>query len=457
MLYMALATVIVQQRTPGKSDVEFGKPGGYVAQNLQAEELEVEDEVEIEEEKIDPELDPIEQPKIKEDIDYPTDSEVPFVKTEVEERERPRQRHRKPNPHYEPRYNRDLALEQGGGSDKTEYAVIQALRWLAAHQNDDGSWGDPPVQPTLTGLALMCFLGHGEDHLSIDFGANVRNAITWFVEQQDDEGFLSKGMSWEYQNGVATYAMAEAYGMTGLDDLKPVVGKAIRRICEGQTPEGGWYYGYTKVRQDGTRWAGGDTSVCGWQIQALTAAWRSDIRFSDHILAEARRRAVDDIKSRFSRENGCGYQGTGPSRSAQQNYCTTAIGTLCLQFLGQWRSAEVRMGLDLMAKYECSWTKTTGGAGGPLYGWYYATQAIFQGQHSESGKRNWKRWNDKFSNMLVKRQEADGHWEYPEAGGKLNIRNRFGSPLNIKIYSTAMCCLMLEVYYRYLPTYRTPR
>ena len=28
---------------------------------------------------------------------------------------------------------------------------------------------------------------------------------------------------------------------------------------------------------------------------------------------------------------------------------------------------------------------------------------------------------------------------------------------NANIYATTMCCLMLEVYYRYLPTYRLER
>ncbi|MBN1918592.1 MAG: hypothetical protein JW889_11850 [Verrucomicrobia bacterium] len=458
MLYMALATYVVAQRTPGTSDVEFGKPGGYVPQNLEVEDLQLE-EIEVEDELIEPEIEEIVPPEVR-DIDYLTDNDMIFTKKETEEETRLKPKRQKRNPQYQQRYNREYALEEGGGSDKTEWAVLQALRWLKAHQNGDGSWGDPPIQPSLTGLALLCFLGHGEDHLSIEFGEAVRKAITWFVEQQDDEGYFTRQPSrewWVYQHGIASYAMAEAYGLTELEDLRPVASKAIRRICEGQTPQGGWYYGYDKVKQDGTPWPGGDTSVCGWHVQALTAAKHAGIEFSDNMVAAARRRAIDDLKSRFSRDSGFGYQETGPSRDLESNYCTTAIGTLCLQFLGQWRCAEVSGGLDIMSKYSCSWTKTSGGSGGPLYGWYYATQAMFQGQHSTQGKRVWKRWNDLLSPMLTSNQDPDGHWKYPEGGNAALVRNAINgtSSDNLDVYTTAMCCLMLEVYYRYSLTYRT--
>ena len=42
---------------------------------------------------------------------------------------------------------------------------------------------------------------------------------------------------------------------------------------------------------------------------------------------------------------------------------------------------------------------------------------------------------------MVKNQEADGHWE----SGTTHHANN--------VYDTTLCCLCLEVYYRYLPTY----
>ena len=452
LLFFTLLTVVIAQKTPGPSPIEFGKPGGYVAPVKQAEELEeLEEEPELEEQEVEPELEEIVPPE-RVEYDYTTENVVVFNKTRIEEK-RPRPKRRRRNVEFEQRYNREWALKQGGGSDQTEWAVLQALRWLKRHQNEDGSWGQPPYQAAMTGLALLCFLGHGEDHLSVEFGATVRAAMTYLVGRQDEDGYFTQENRWSYQHGMATYAMAEAYGMTGLEDLRPVVAKAVRCICEGQTPEGGWYYMYGKVNNDGSPRRGGDTSVVGWQLQALTAAWYAKIRFSNNMVAEARRRAIQDLKSRFSPDHGFGYQGMTPSRNAAKNYGTTAIGTLCLQFLGQHSSSEVKEGLKLMRGYSCDWEKTHTGDSGPFYAWYYVTQAMYHATTNPKNNVYWKYWNPKFSKMLVNRQKGDGHWEFPESeSGKGESRHFRGK--NQHVYPTAMSCLMLEVYYRYLPTYR---
>jgi hypothetical protein len=46
-----------------------------------------------------------------------------------------------------------------------------------------------------------------------------------------------------------------------------------------------------------------------------------------------------------------------------------------------------------------------------------------------------------FARELITNQFRDGHWE-----------NGDHSPG--PVYTTAFCCLMLEVYYRYLPTFK---
>jgi len=345
------------------------------------------------------------------------------------------------------RYDRITALKLGGGTPETERAVLQALRWLKDHQNEDGSWGEKPYGAAMTGLALLCFLGHGEDHWSEEFGATVRKAIVWFVGQQDEKGYFSQGHRWTYQHGIATLAMAEAYGLTRVETLRPVVEKAVQLICEGQTEQGGWYYGYAKVKSDGTHWPGGDTCVSGWQIQALSAAWCSGIQLKDNMLRDARDLAAKDIKSRFDSKVGCGYWGTKPSRNEAANYCTTGIGTLCLQFLGEDGCREAKWGLDIMKAYDCDWAETKGGAVGmPLYGWYYITQAMYYSAPDPRENLYWLYWNPLCSTMLVNRQEADGHWGSPKQAG---VGKGYIKGKNVPVYSTAMCCLILETYYRY--------
>ena len=112
----------------------------------------------------------------------------------------------------------------------------------------------------------------------------------------------------------------------------------------------------------------------------------------------------------------------------------TGVGTLCLQMLGKSASPQTRSGLRTLQKAEFEWPET-GKAN--VYGGYYVTQAKFQG----GDKADWSNWNRKMQQTLVARQHADGHWEQGDYDN--------GS----QVYTTTLCTLMLEVYYRYLPTY----
>jgi hypothetical protein len=323
----------------------------------------------------------------------------------------------------------------------------------------------------------LCFLGHGEDHLSEEFGATVRAALKWLMDNQDSEGLLARGRGKgvAYQHGIATYALAEAYGMTELEAIRPVLTKALEVILHGQTDQGGWYYGYTKGGIQVTEyetgrvyykgdWPGGDTSVSGWQIQALTAAWYAGVRFPNNALENARLKAANDIKSRVNVAGGwSGYQDTAPAVPGETDadkrktaYALTAIATLCLQFLGDGNGQAARSMLGTMKSYAFDWEKSEGGwQSAPLYAWYYVTQAKYHGAAPRPvANPDWQRWNTQMTAALLRQQHEDGSWGFPTKSreGKEHVEGVKNKP----VYATALCCLMLEVYYRYLPTYRTP-
>jgi hypothetical protein len=85
-----------------------------------------------------------------------------------------------------------------------------------------------------------------------------------------------------------------------------------------------------------------------------------------------------------------------------------------------------------------------------LYAWYYDTQACFQAQGVP-----WDWWNKRFQDQLTTNQSADGSWP-PTGGndtggqGKESFSKMQGG--DGPLYRTVFCCLMLEVFYRYLPT-----
>ena len=65
------------------------------------------------------------------------------------------------------------------------------------------------------------------------------------------------------------------------------------------------------------------------------------------------------------------------------------------------------------------------------------------------GGGSWSRWNKMFRDQIVRNQSADGSWP-PEGGGKTDGSAKGDG----SYYRNALCTLMLEVYYRFLPTMR---
>ncbi|MDV7399264.1 hypothetical protein RZS08_48080, partial [Arthrospira platensis SPKY1] len=98
-----------------------------------------------------------------------------------------------------------------------------------------------------------------------------------------------------YAQAIATYAVSEAYGLTRIPALKPVMDKAVEVMIKGQQARGGWDYSYAKGARR-------DTSVSGWHVQALKAAY---IAGSDTPgIQQAMEKAAADLRSAQDPESG---------------------------------------------------------------------------------------------------------------------------------------------------------
>jgi hypothetical protein len=305
----------------------------------------------------------------------------------------------------------------GGGMSDT--AVLKALRWLKDHQLSNGSWSDSGSTTAMTGLALLCYMAHGETPASVEFGKTVETAIRYLLEQQNSDGkFKNAGSHYSYGHAIATYALAESYGMTKIIMLKQPMEMGAKIIVDGQQPGGAWDYDYKKGERK-------DMSVVSWQVQALKACKLSGASVEG--LEEAIEKSLVGIASFGTGSGYLSYGGSGRSSTL------TAAGVLCYQLLGKVSSQVVLQGMDVIKTMDCSWPKSSHN---DAYSWYYATQATFQ-----QGGPAWENWNKRVLPMLVKNQMDDGHWEGAGSHGS--------SPT----FDTTLCCLCLEVYYRYLPTY----
>lgn len=340
---------------------------------------------------------------------------------------------------------RAAMVAQRGGTVESEEAVERALHWLMRHQNSDGSWnfdhrkgqcqgrcghpGDLAVCTTgATAIALLPFLGAGQTHEEGEYRKNIEAGLRYLVAKMKIDGrggsLLEGGRM--YDQGLATIALCEAYAMTQDRDLAGPAQAAVNFVVNAQdTTGGGWRY---------TPGMPGDTSVTGWQVMALKSAHMGYLRVPLNSVQGA-----THFLNTVQAAGGAAYGYVSP---AENRVGTSAVGLLCRMYLGWDREHPPLVdGVELLAK------------AGPLippeydavdpYYNYYATQVM----HHYGGE-TWKRWNKVMRDFLVRTQDRQGHqagswWfegPHTETGGRL--------------YTTALACMTLEVYYRYMPLYR---
>jgi len=327
----------------------------------------------------------------------------------------------------------------GRWAKDVENSVNKALEWLKNAQGNDGSWG--PRKDAMTGLAILTFLANGETPSSEKYGATVEKGIKFLVSEQEKHG-NGKFSAWtpgmpdggnpeSYAHGITTYAIAEAYGLTRIPSLKKVMEDAVQLIINGQQPGGSWDYGYRKT---GRR----DASVAGWQIQALKAAQMAGA--SNPGLSDSIRLAVEELKkSQHPETSMFPYSGLDRGKIS-----ITGVSVLCLQLAGQGRDTSTRKGLQALKDATIDWQKPPDW---PMYTWYYITQAKFH-----AGGNDWDVWNQRFAREIMRNQNEDGSWK--SAGENLG-ENDHGKEVNHGlVYSTTLAALTLQVYYRFLPSYR---
>jgi hypothetical protein len=337
---------------------------------------------------------------------------------------------------------RERSVEQYGGTKESEEAVERGLDWLAAHQNDNGSWsldrfqlnckhprcsgaGTVNSDPAGTGLVLLPFLGAGHTHQAGTRKQVVARALQWLVDHQQADGTWPAPADNRpmYGHGMASIALCEAYGMTRDPKLREPAQRAIDYIVKAQNPtSGGWRY---TPRQSS------DTSVLGWQVMALKSGEMAGLSVPPKVF-EGVKRWLASVEANRPVGGLFGYQTPNPTPAM------TAQGLLCLQYLGTRRDdPRMRAGTDYLLQ------NLPRPQGDTSYYWYHATQVMFHTQ----GKY-WKAWNDKLRDMLVSTQERKG----PPAGSwePVDEREKPGG----RLYATALRLLILEVYYRHLPLYQ---
>jgi hypothetical protein len=315
-----------------------------------------------------------------------------------------------------------------GGSEASEAAVDRALKWLARAQEPNGSWsitrwgGNKSEEHNvgLSGLPLLAFLSAGHTEKKGAHRRTVLKAVAYLISRQGKDGAIGDNRYHSngggYNHAIAGLALAEAYGMARVRRTGLAVQRAVHyAVNVHMNKDGGWRYspGMSPC-----------TSVTGWFFMFLNSAKTARIRVDPKGF-----RGAKAWFDKVTTTSGLGLYmpGSTPRRTM------TAVVVLARLLMGAKRTDPlVRGGADYLLTPPAS-------AAWPYYGPYYASMAMFQ-----MGGSHWEKWNASHRDMFISKQvspddkKLGGSWE-PVGGGSRGGR----------VYSTAMACLCLEVYYRY--------
>lgn len=318
----------------------------------------------------------------------------------------------------------DPSLRFGGEMPpEVETIYERGLAWLAANQDDKGSWQGGNTGPGVDGICLMAFLAGGEDPNFGKYAPVIRRAIRAIIEKQNAEtGYIPESM---YHHGFALLALSEAYGAVDETTLWEG-GKAPRSIAEAiQLAIRGAATSQKKNRWSGWRYSpdatDADTSVTGAVLMGLMAARNAGMDVPDETINGG----MEYMRRSTGREGSVAYSGGFGGMGGSMNL--TAVAALVGAVSRSKETEQYQACLKrLTENLEGS---NRGSSGYAEYFRYYMAQALFQGDYA-----SWKKWNEATVRELHEMQSSDGAFQ---GGG----------------YGTGMSLLAVALNYRFLPIY----
>ena len=261
----------------------------------------------------------------------------------------------------------------------------------------------------------------------------------WLLGRQDQRtGLIGKklGHTYLYSHAIASKALCELYSLTGLERYKEPAQKAVDFISEARNPQMAWRYEATPNGDN-------DTSVTGWMILAVKTAEDAGLQI-DSSSYEGAGAWLDEATETATGRVGYNDEGTASVRYVDLNdhfptdrtECMTAVGLLSRFFLGQ-DPAETPIMVkhaDLLLKALPEWDPD--GLSNDMCYWYYGSYSMFQ-----MGGRHWEGWNKAMKKAVLDSQQKDG-----SSKGSWNPDGPWGFAGG-RVYSTAIACLCLSVYY----------
>jgi hypothetical protein len=303
-------------------------------------------------------------------------------------------------------------------------SILAGLRYLIDRQAQDGTWDGEGGKRINTALVLCAFLGANHTIGSTAFGDRLDKANRWYREQSTNSTMIVE----EYGAHLSSQALSallfvQAYKKIAIPSYLSCAENYCNGILKWQmtqkhdpADEGGW--------GTSSKSSNSNPLVSFQMILALRQAKLAGVANPQDALEKA---------SRYLQQFASSHSNADSATRAQ---CALPCAMATLDFEQMGFSMEQTKGdLDFLASFPADWGKPE--ANSPLLFWYFKTLAM----HTAGGKY-WDDWYEKIVKELMKHQHPDGHWDAPP-GDKLEAD--YGP-----IYTTALCCLILEVGHRYI-------
>lgn len=331
-------------------------------------------------------------------------------------------------------------------------AAERGLSVLAQSQLADGSWAadvgykldsnykvwqNDVSHVGVTALAGMAFLAGGHLPERGKYGKVVENAVSYILQQVQQDGYISHNETRLYSHAFATLFLAEVYGMTSRDEVRPALQKAVNLIVASQNESGAWRYQ--------PHVADSDMSVAACQVLALRSAHNIGIQVPistiDAAVSYVRRSAIrnDDPSYSFYRDSRPGDFRYQPNLRSRSSFPLTAAGITILHGAGVYADADIERGLQRLEQQVAGFSQSYGASMGGHYYFYYGHYYAVQAFHMAGGER-YSNYLRLIQSELLSMQNADGSWPNTIGPGSA--------------YGTATACLILQIPREYLPIFQ---
>jgi len=316
---------------------------------------------------------------------------------------------------------------------RTKSAIDQGLRYLAKSQISEGrlkgafgtqGYAAGVAVSALTGLAFLC---SGSTPVSGPYASNIRACTDFVLRNVRESGYISENVATRqysnmYGHGYAMLYLSQIYGMSKRTELEKKLESAVKMTCKIQNQHGGWRY--QPVKRDA------DLSITICQVMALRAAHSAGMQVPN----EVREKTISYVDSCQNDDGSFHYT----ERGGRTTLALTAAGVVSYYSAGIYEGERVEKALKWI--YDHRPGKASAQLVSPMnyyYAHYYAVQAMWHAQLKNP--QYWNAWYPLIRDELMdKKRSRDGTWPDQRVGSE---------------FGTAMCCIILQIPYNYVPVF----